>query len=73
MQPGSKVIYDRANSALATIEPGMIDWDRPSKGADWFHWTGITPAISEGAAGPAWKPSRPPRTRPHRLSDLNYR
>ena len=47
---GSKVIYDREGSALATIEPGMVDWDRIMQGADWFHWTGITPAISEGAA-----------------------
>lgn len=47
---GSKVVYDRANSALATIQPGMIDWDTVFEGADWFHWTGITPAVSEGAA-----------------------
>ncbi|MEE9615582.1 MAG: sugar kinase [Anaerolineae bacterium] len=49
-QRGSKVIYDRAGSALATIEPGMIDWEAAFADADWFHWTGITPAISEGAA-----------------------
>jgi len=47
---GSKVVYDRAHSAIAEIEPGMIDWEKVLKGADWFHWTGITPAISEGAA-----------------------
>jgi 2-dehydro-3-deoxygluconokinase len=46
----SKVIYDRANSAIAEIEPGMIDWDVVFEGVTWFHWTGITPAISEGAA-----------------------
>lgn len=46
----SKVIYDRANSAFSQIEPGMIDWDKVFKDATWFHWTGITPAISEGAA-----------------------
>jgi 2-dehydro-3-deoxygluconokinase len=46
----SKVIYDRANSAIAEIKPGMIDWDKVLEGATWFHWTGITPAISEGAA-----------------------
>jgi 2-dehydro-3-deoxygluconokinase len=49
-QRGSKVVYDRAMSALATIEPGMVDWRAAFEGADWFHWTGITPAISEGAA-----------------------
>ncbi len=47
---GSKVIYDRENSAISTIEKGMIDWESVFYGADWFHWTGITPAISQGAA-----------------------
>lgn len=46
----SKVIYDRAHSAISEIEKGMIDWECVLKGADWFHWTGITPAISQGAA-----------------------
>ncbi|MCI1640823.1 MAG: sugar kinase, partial [Bacteroidales bacterium] len=47
---GSKVIYDRSHSSVSEIEPGMIDWDTVFKDADWFHWTGITPAISHGAA-----------------------
>jgi 2-dehydro-3-deoxygluconokinase len=47
---GSKVIYDRAHSAIAEIEVGMIDWEKVFSGAGWFHWTGITPAISQGAA-----------------------
>ena len=47
---GSKVVYDRAHSAIAEIEPGMIDWDAIFDGVEWFHWTGITPAISQGAA-----------------------
>lgn len=46
----SKVIYDRAHSAISEINPGMIDWEKVFEGADWFHWTGITPAISQGAA-----------------------
>jgi len=46
----SKVIYDRAHSAIADIKPGMIDWEKVFEGATWFHWTGITPAISQGAA-----------------------
>ncbi|MDR1746766.1 MAG: sugar kinase [Tannerella sp.] len=46
----SKVIYDRAHSAIAEIQPGMVDWDEVLKDAQWFHWTGITPAISQGAA-----------------------
>ena len=48
----SKVIYDRAHSAVSQIEPGMIDWKEVFKGADWFHWTGITPAISRQGCGP---------------------
>ena len=46
----SKVVYDRAHSSIAEIKPGMINWDAVLKGADVFHWTGITPAISQGAA-----------------------
>ena len=46
----SKVIYDRENSAIAEIEPGTINWQKIFRGVDWFHWTGITPAISENAA-----------------------
>lgn len=46
----SKVVYDRAHSAISEIKPGMIDWKQVLAGADWFHWTGITPAISQGAA-----------------------
>lgn len=46
----SKVVYDRAHSAISEIKPGMIDWEQVLAGADWFHWTGITPAISQGAA-----------------------
>jgi len=46
----SKVIYDRTNSSIAEIKPGMIDWDEVFEDALWFHWTGITPAVSEGAA-----------------------
>jgi 2-dehydro-3-deoxygluconokinase len=48
-RPG-KVIYDRAHSSIADIKSGMIDWVTVFKEAQWFHWTGITPAISEGAA-----------------------
>ena len=46
----SKVIYDRAHSAVSEITRGMVDWKKVFDGAQWFHWTGITPAISEGAA-----------------------
>jgi len=46
----SKVVYDRAGSAIADIQPGMLDWEAIFKDAEWFHWTGITPALSAGAA-----------------------
>ena len=46
----SEVIYERVGSSFSLIEPAMVDWEYVLKDADWFHWTGITPAISEGAA-----------------------
>ena len=47
---GSNVVYDRAHSSMATIEKGAVDWEKVLEGATWFHWSGITPAISESAA-----------------------
>lgn len=71
---GSLVLYDRANSALATIEPGMIDWDAAFAGATWFHWTGITPAISAGAAAVCLEAVQAARQLGLTVScDLNYR
>ena len=49
MRP-SKVIYDRAHSAIAEAVPEDFDFDEIMRGADWFHWSGITPAISDAAA-----------------------
>ncbi len=46
----SKVVYDRANTSISTIQPNSIDWHSILKDADWFHWTGITPALSQEAA-----------------------
>jgi 2-dehydro-3-deoxygluconokinase len=46
----SNVIYDRAGSAFSTLQPGTIDWRDILQAAAWFHWTGITPAVSENAA-----------------------
>lgn len=45
----SKVIYDRDSAAIALAKPGDIDWDKVFEGVDWFHITGITPALSESA------------------------
>lgn len=46
----SKVVYDRSNSSIAEIERGSIDWETIFQDANWFHWTGITPALSQEAA-----------------------
>lgn len=46
----SNVVYDRAHSAMATIEKGAVDWKTVLKDANWFHWSGITAAISQSAA-----------------------
>ncbi|NPV65976.1 MAG: sugar kinase [Anaerolineae bacterium] len=73
-QRGSKVIYDRAGSSFATIEPGMIDWHAAFADADWFHWTGITPAVSRGAAEALSEAISAARARGLTIScDLNYR
>ena len=49
-QRPSKVIYDRAGSSFSTIQPGQVNWQDVFDGASWFHWTGITPAVSQSAA-----------------------
>lgn len=46
----SNVVYDRAHSSMATIKKGTINWEKVFEGATWFHWSGITPAISQTAA-----------------------
>ncbi len=71
---GSKVIYDRVNSAIAAIEKGMIDWEEVLEGASWFHWTGITPAISQGAADVCLEAIQTANKKGITVScDLNYR
>ena len=70
----SKVVYDRANSSIATIQPGMIDWKKVFEGADWFHWTGITPALSQGAADVCLEAIKAANALGVTVScDLNYR
>ena len=49
-QRPSKVIYDRAHSAISEASPEDFDWAKIFEGADWFHFTGITPAVSDSAA-----------------------
>ena len=70
----SKVIYDRAYSSIALARPGDIDWERAFAGIDWFHITGITPAISESAMGLSLESVREAKRRGITVScDLNYR
>jgi 2-dehydro-3-deoxygluconokinase len=73
-QRASKVVYDRANSAIALAKPGDIDWDKVFDGASWFHITGITPAISAAAAELSFESMRKARAKGLTVScDLNYR
>jgi len=70
----SNVVYDRSNSSMATITKGSIDWESVFKDVSWFHWSGITPAISEAAAQECLEALKVA----HKLgvtisSDLNYR
>src|SRR5512145_2556494 len=74
VQRGSKVVYDRANSSLSTIQKGMVDWKAVFADADWFHWTGITPAVSQGAAEACLEAAQVAREMGLTIScDLNYR
>jgi 2-dehydro-3-deoxygluconokinase len=70
----SKVVYDRANSALANIEKGSIDWDKALEKTSWFHWTGITPSVSAGAAAVCLEACEAAAKKGITIStDLNYR
>jgi 2-dehydro-3-deoxygluconokinase len=73
-QRPSKVIYDRAGSSISTAKPGDFDWDAVLDGADWFHLTGVTPAVSESAAALALEGARRAREKGITVScDYNYR
>lgn len=70
----SKVVYDRAYSAIALAKPGDIDWDKVFEGVDWFHITGITPAISESAMELSMESVKIAKEKGITVScDLNYR
>jgi len=73
-QRPSKVVYDRGYSAIALAKPGDIDWDSVFRDVAWFHITGITPALSETAAGLAFEAVTKARAKGVTVScDLNYR
>lgn len=70
----SRVYYDREDSALASVVPGSIDWKEILKDADWFHWSGITPALSENAASECLSAIRTANEMGITVScDINYR
>lgn len=70
----SKVVYDRAHSSIADVKPGMLDWKEILKDAGWFHWTGITPALSQGAADACLEAIKTANELGVTVScDLNYR
>ena len=70
----SKVIYDRSDSAIALAAPGDFDWNTVFDGVDWFHITGITPAISESAMLLSLESVKEAKKRGITVScDLNYR
>jgi 2-dehydro-3-deoxygluconokinase len=71
---GSQVIYDRAGSSFATISPDSFDWKAIFQDASWFHWTGITPAVSANAAAACLKAVKVASGMGVTIScDLNYR
>lgn len=73
-QRPSKVIYDRAGSAIAKAVKADFDWKRIFEGADWFHFTGITPALNDEAAAICREACKAAKEAGITIScDLNYR
>lgn len=73
-QRASKVIYDRAYSAIAEAKTSDFDWDAIFEGADWFHWTGITPALGGELPAICLEACKVAKAKGVKIScDLNYR
>ena len=73
-QRGSVCIYDRAHSAIAEAQPSDFDWDRIFDGADWFHFTGITPALGGKLVDICLEACKAAKAKGVKIScDLNYR
>jgi len=73
-QRGSVCIYDRAHSAISEAQPGDFDWDTIFEGADWFHFTGITPALAPTLVSICEDACRAAKAKGVKIScDLNYR
>lgn len=73
-QRASKVIYDRADSAVCNMDAGEVDWEAAFSGARWFHWTGITPALGEKAQASIVAACKSAKAQGVTIScDLNFR
>lgn len=73
-QRPSKVIYDRADTAIANAKPSDFNWNAIFEGVEWFHFTGITPALSNGLASICLEACRAAKSKGITIScDLNYR
>lgn len=69
-----KIIYDRFDSSFANLDADAFDWDKILEGASWFHWSGITPAISRSAAEACYDAITTARKKGLKVSgDINYR
>ena len=74
MARASNVIYDRMNSSFSEVKPGMFNWDSIFEKASWFHWTGISPAVSQSAADTCLEAIIAAKEHGITIStDLNYR
>jgi 2-dehydro-3-deoxygluconokinase len=70
----SRVIYDRGDSAISRMQPDEVDWSAAMQGVDWFHWTGITPALGDGPAAAVKAACEAAKAAGAKISaDLNYR
>lgn len=73
-QRPSKVVYDRAGSAIATASKGDFDWNKIFEGVEWFHFTGITPALGDNVAEICMEACKAAKEKGITIScDLNYR
>ena len=73
-QRGSVCIYDRAHSAIQEAKPSDFDWDAIFDGVDWFHFTGITPALGENLVEICLEACKAAKAKGVKIScDLNYR
>lgn len=74
MQRAPRIIYDRFDNAFSKLDPARLDWEKILDGADWFHWSGITPALSQNAADMTLEALKVAKSKGIMVSgDINYR